>query len=249
VIEKLIIIREKKVGLLPSNYLLSKVLTLLAFTAIQVIIYTLVAQFVLGFKGLFSVYFLILTISGFSGISIGLFASASVPDKRGLLMTLPLALIPMIIFGGAIIQFSSMNPHWTFSLKREVPEFCEVIPSKWLFEALTLSSVNENSYSIQLKHFDYLHSQARSFRQKSKISDAKSDFMESNNRNYFINRMNEKGVDRAHGKYLNKPGNYYLCPKYPLFDKELNTNTLAILMPILISLLFNGLTLIKIKEY
>ncbi|MBI9031860.1 ATP-binding cassette domain-containing protein [bacterium] len=247
--EKLIIVREKKVGLLASNYLLAKVLTLLSFTIIQVIIYTLVAQEILGFKGHFTIYFMLLTLSGFCGISIGLFASASIPDKRGLLMTLPLALIPMIIFGGAIIPFSTMNPSLTISSQREVPEFCELIPTKWLFEALTLTSIHENSYSRQIAKFDSLLSKTDGADKKSQINDQKYDFLMSRNRDEYINRMNEKLADQAYIKYLNKRGNYYLSEKYPIFNKELKSSSLAIIMSIVLSLIFNGLTLLKIKEF
>jgi len=247
--EKLIIVREKKVGLLASNYLLAKVLTLLSFTIIQVIIYTLVAQEILEFKGHFTIYFMLLTLSGFCGISIGLFASASIPDKRGLLMTLPLALIPMIIFGGAIIPFSTMNPSLTISSQREVPEFCELIPTKWLFEALTLTSIHENSYSRHIANFDSLLSKTDGADKKSQINDQKYDFLMSRNRDEYINRMNEKLADQAYIKYLNKKGNYYLSEKYPIFNKELKSSSLAIIMSIVLSLIFNGLTLLKIKEF
>ena len=247
--EKLIIVREKKVGLLASNYLLAKILTLLAFTMIQTIIYTLVAQWILQFKGHFSIYFMILTISGFTGISFGLCASAYVPDKRGLLMSLPLVLIPMIIFGGAIIQFSKMNPKVIIFPQREVPEFCEFVPTKWLFESLTLKSVHDNKYSIELSRFDTLLSKSKSPYQVSLISDLKNDFMESRIRNEYINRQSENMVDEQYKKYLKKRGNYYLAAKYPLHNNEFETANLAIIMSLCISFIFLGLTLKKIKEF
>ncbi|MFA7056966.1 MAG: ATP-binding cassette domain-containing protein [Candidatus Cloacimonadales bacterium] len=247
--EKLIIVREKKVGLLESNYLSAKILTLLSFTMIQAIIYTLVAQFILQFKGHFFIYFVVLTISGFSGLSLGLFASASIPDKRGILMSLPLALIPMIIFGGAIIPFSTMNPYLTISTQREVPEFCEFIPTKWLFETLTLSSVHANTYSSKIGKFDHLRSETQGLYEKSLVSDQKNDFVQSRKRDQYVNRMNERLVDSAYVKYLKNKKNYYMSDKYLIFGKEFNTVNIAIIMSILISLLFNGLTWKKIKEF
>lgn len=247
--EKLIIIREKKVGLLPSNYLLAKLLTLLAFTMIQTIIFTLIAQYVLQFKGQFFIYFGVLTLSGFCGISIGLFASASIPDKRGILMSLPLALIPMIIFGGAIIPFSTMNPHLIFSSHREVPEFCEVVPTKWLFEALSLNSAHANDYRLEMSYFDTLLANTNDALETSKLRDRQNDFMESKKIDNYVNKMNDRIVDIPYKKYLNNKGVYYLSEKYYIFGKELNTVNLAILMSILISLTFNIFTLKKIKEF
>jgi len=49
---------------------------------------------------------------------------------------LPIVFIPQMIFAGAVIEFEKMNRSVKVNPESVIPEFCNIMPSRWLFEGL-----------------------------------------------------------------------------------------------------------------
>ncbi len=247
--EKLIIVREKKVGLSALSYLVAKLTTLEIFNIIQTLLYVFITTYILEIKGHFWVYFTTLNLSGLCGISIGLFSSATIKERKSLLMVLPLTLIPMIIFGGAIIPFSSMNKNLKINSKREVPEFCEVIPTKWLFENITLNSVNNNQRSRVLKDLDNKLKGQSDLDLISNLTDQKNAILSLYPHDNYINKSNSMLVDFAHVKSMKDSKNHFISKNYIVFNNKYSTRKFAESVIIVFCLIFNLITLKKIRNF
>ena len=140
--DKTILVRERLLGIRVSAYLLSKYIVLLFFAIIQVLLYLLVSQNILGINSLFSEYFIYLLLANNLGISFGLLISSVSKSANIALNIMPLTLIPQIVFGGALIQYEKMNKDLRINPASVIPEFCNLMPSRWAFEGLFVASSN-----------------------------------------------------------------------------------------------------------
>ena len=87
------------------------------------------------------------------GSSLGLLISGLVKSTKTALNTIPLALIPQIILGGALISYEEMNFDYSiFATKTEknqqskmqVPFVCNLIPLRWSYESLIIAQDTQN---------------------------------------------------------------------------------------------------------
>lgn len=97
--ERKIIQREKLMNQRVSFYLASKLMVLALFTAVQVLLYTLVANQILEIRGVTAASMIYFFLAGMTGVSLGLLVSAFIRDNRAIVNLLPLILIPQILFG------------------------------------------------------------------------------------------------------------------------------------------------------
>jgi ABC transport system ATP-binding/permease protein len=144
--DRAIRMRERLLGIPNSIYLLSKLLPLLVIFLVQVALYAIVCFFVLGVRELWQPYWLLLGLTGFTGLSMGLFFSSlpSMTDKAAPAL-IPILLVPQIILSGAQpFPFERMaHLHWPGTRPanaREAaaspPWAAEFMPSRWSYEAL-----------------------------------------------------------------------------------------------------------------
>lgn len=73
----------------------------------------------------------------------GLVLSQSLSSIVAIYITIPLLLIPQILLCGLVVKFDDLTPG---SKTGNVPVIGEVIPSRWAFEALAVSSYMYNPY-------------------------------------------------------------------------------------------------------
>lgn len=122
--------RENHVGVRPVPYVLSKVLVLSGLALVQTLI--LLAMFFIlwrvpgggeAFLGTLVAGFL----AAFCGMAVGLAISASAPSPDRAMTLVPVAMIPQIMFGGAVIPLREMGQGQHISV---------IIAARWAFEAL-----------------------------------------------------------------------------------------------------------------
>ncbi len=144
--DRAIRLRERLLGIPPSLYLFSKLLPLLAIFLVQIALYQFTSFSVLGVRELWQPYWLLLGLTGFAGISLGLFCSSlpSMTDKAASAL-IPILLVPQIILSGAQpFPFERMaHLHWPGARPADAkaaaaspPWAAELMPSRWSYEAL-----------------------------------------------------------------------------------------------------------------
>jgi len=246
--ERLIFLREKKVKVKTSFYLMSKAITLNLMTLIQVVVYVAVAYIFMENKGMWHVNILFYLLSGMVGYSIGLLASAMISDRKAIIGILPLVLIPQIIFAGAVIMFEDMNQDLIFSKNRTIPEFCEVFPSKWLFEGAVVAQSKWNYYNLKMNHYKQKKLNA-SVREKSMINREKNKFIKKYNNQEYQNKLIKDFVLVQDGKYTNRKKNFFCSSFVEIRGKKYNKIYFDITIILLMITLFRILTYIKLRFF
>ena len=137
--------RERFLNLSRNSYLLSKVTILMGISSIQSLLFVLVANPILGIKGMSLTYWLALFASAFTANMIGLIISASFNSVITIYIVIPLLLIPMMVLSGAMFSFDKLNR--TITRPDKVPLIAEFMPTRWTYEALIVSQFKDNRYS------------------------------------------------------------------------------------------------------
>ncbi len=137
--------RESFLKLSRSSYLVSKVLLMFTISAIQMALFVLVANTVLGIKDMYFEYWIALfTVSAFANI-LGLILSASFNSIVTIYILIPLVMIPQMVLGGAMFTFDKLNKDFTSVDK--VPAIAEFMPSRWIYEGLIVDMYKNNKYN------------------------------------------------------------------------------------------------------
>ena len=162
-----VLLRERNLNVRLGYYLLAKAITLGLFAIAQCILFTWIGNRVLSIRGFFTIEFLALFLTAFSGISLGLLISALVAEGKTAVNIIPVVLIPQIILGGALIKYEEMNRNLDFiySIQQwfhhhpdsaieprsdlQVPLICEFMPMRWSYEALVYAQAKLNPLTVR----------------------------------------------------------------------------------------------------
>ncbi len=139
--------RERFLRLSHNGYIWSKIVFLAGLSLLQTLLFILVGHAIMGIQGMLGIWWIILFASAFVANLTGLVLSQSLSSIVAIYITIPLLLIPQILLCGLVVKFDDLNPS---SKTGNVPVIGEVIPSRWAFEALAVSSYMYNPY---MKHF------------------------------------------------------------------------------------------------
>ena len=139
--------REKFLHLSYGSYIWSKILFMAGVSLIQTLLFILVGNSIMGLHGLFSVWWLILFVTAFLANLTGLLLSQCLSSVVAIYISIPMLLIPQILLCGLVVSFSDLTPN---SKTGNVPLIGDLIPSRWAYEALAVTSFTDNEYE---KHF------------------------------------------------------------------------------------------------
>ena len=153
--------REKFLRLSRSSYLWSKILYLGGVSLIQTLLFILVGNTVMGVGFGFWFWWLILFLSAVLANLTGLILSQSLSSIVSIYITIPLLLIPQILLCGLVVKFDDLTPRSTTG---NVPVIGDVIPSRWAFEALAVSSFAYNDFERDLFPYDKVKYQTQYYR-------------------------------------------------------------------------------------
>lgn len=146
--------REKFLNLSRSTYLVAKIAILFIISAIQSILFVLVANTILSVKGLwFEYWWAMFTIATFSNL-VGLILSSTFNSAVTIYIMIPLVMIPQMALGGAMFSFDKLNR--AIGSIEGVPPICEFIATRWVYEGLMVRQFKDNEY--QKKFYD-IHQQ------------------------------------------------------------------------------------------
>ena len=137
--------RESFLNLSKGSYLMSKISIMFLISAIQMMFFVLIGNWILEIHGMWIEYSLILfTLSCFANL-LGLNISASFNSVKVIYILIPILIIPQLLFSGVIVKFDKLNP--LFGNESSVPLIGNVMASRWAYEALAVTQFKENKYN------------------------------------------------------------------------------------------------------
>jgi ABC transport system ATP-binding/permease protein len=142
--DKKILKRETFLNLSRSSYLYSKIFIMFIISAIQTFTFVLIGNYILEIKGMWVDYWFILFSTSCLANVIGLNISSAFDSAKVIYITVPLLIIPQLLFSGVIVKFDKLHPF--FSRSNEVPLIGNVMASRWAYEALIVTQAKDNQF-------------------------------------------------------------------------------------------------------
>ena len=145
--DRKILKRERFLNLSRTSYLSAKIVLLIIISAVQAILFLLIANPILGIKGMLFQYWMAFFATAFCANMLGLNISASFNSAITIYIVIPLLIIPMMVLSGAMFPFDKLNRK--MGSVDKVPFIAEIMPTRWTYEALMVSQFKDNRYSTQ----------------------------------------------------------------------------------------------------
>ncbi len=142
--DRKILEREKFLNLSRLSYLISKINFLFSLSAIQTLSFILVANLILGVRGMVIQNWVILFSTACFGNMLGLNISAGMRTAVSIYILIPLILVPQLLLGGAMIRFDDL--HKSMSHKVYVPVVGDIMVTRWAYEAMCVEQFKSNKY-------------------------------------------------------------------------------------------------------
>ena len=143
--------REKFLQLSYGSYIGSKIIYMAGVSLLQTLLFILVGNYIMGLHGLFGTWWLILFITAFLSNLVGLLLSQCLNSVVAIYISIPILLIPQILLCGLVVSFSDLTPKSTTG---NVPIIGDIIPSRWAYEALAVTSFTDNEYEAPFFKLD-----------------------------------------------------------------------------------------------
>ena len=134
--------REKFLQLSYGSYIWSKIIFMAGVSLIQTFLFILIGNTIMGL-GLFGIWWLILFATAFLANLTGLLLSQCLSSIVAIYISIPILLIPQILLCGLVVSFTDLTPN---SKTGNVPLIGDLIPSRWSYEALAVTSFTDNDY-------------------------------------------------------------------------------------------------------
>ena len=135
--------REKFLHLSYGSYIWSKIVYMACVSLIQTMLFIAVGNTIMGLQGLFWTWWIILFITALLANLTGLLLSQCLNSVVAIYISIPMLLIPQILLCGLVVSFTDLNPRSTTG---NVPLIGDIIPSRWSYEALAVTSFTDNAY-------------------------------------------------------------------------------------------------------
>jgi len=135
--------REKFLSLSHSSYIWSKIVYMAGVSLLQTLLFIMIGNYIMGLQGLFWTWWIVLFVTSLLSNLVGLLLSQCLSSVVAIYISIPLLLIPQILLCGLVVSFSDLTPKSTTG---NVPIIGNIIPSRWAYEALAVTSYTDNSY-------------------------------------------------------------------------------------------------------
>ena len=143
--------RESFLNLSYGSYISSKIVYMAGVSLLQTLLFILIGNYIMGLHGLFLTWWLILFVTALLSSLMGLLLSQCLSSVVAIYITIPILLIPQILLCGLVVSFSDLAPKSTTG---NVPLIGEIIPSRWAYEALAVTSYSDNAYEAPFFELD-----------------------------------------------------------------------------------------------
>ncbi len=135
--------REQFLHLSYGSYIWSKIVYMACVSLIQTLLFIVVGNAIMELHGLFSTWWIILFMTALLANLTGLLLSQCLNSVVAIYISIPMLLIPQILLCGLVVSFSDLTPKSTTG---NVPIIGDLIPSRWSYEALAVTSFTDNEY-------------------------------------------------------------------------------------------------------
>ncbi len=136
--------RESFLSLSNGSYLGSKIVLMFSVSAIQMFLFILVGNSILGIRDMgFWYWFALFSTACFANM-VGLNISSTFNSVVTIYILIPFLLIPQLLFSGIIVRFEKLNPITTS--QTHVPLIGDIMASRWAYEALAVHQYKNNKY-------------------------------------------------------------------------------------------------------
>ena len=129
--------RERFLNLSYASYIWSKIVYMAGVSLIQTLLFILIGNTIMGLHGLFTTWWIILFITALVASLTGLLLSQCLNSVVAIYISIPILLIPQILLCGLVVSFTDLSPKSTTG---NVPVLGDIIPSRWAYEALAVTS-------------------------------------------------------------------------------------------------------------
>jgi hypothetical protein len=136
--------RESFLNLSLGSYLWSKIIIMFTLSAVQTFTFIIVGNLILGVKGMFVDYCLVLFSASCFANMLGLNISAAFNSAVTIYILIPFLIIPQLLLAGVVVKFDKLNP--IVAKEGGVPIVGEMMASRWAFEALAVNQFKENAF-------------------------------------------------------------------------------------------------------
>ncbi len=143
--------REKYLQLSYPAYISSKIALQAFVSMLQTLLFAGVGLSLLQFSDVFWQWWLVLLAVALVANLTGLLLSQCLSSVVAIYITIPLFLIPQILLCGVVIDFKDLDAQSTTG---NVPVIGNVIPSRWAYEALAVTSFVGNDYEKNFFELD-----------------------------------------------------------------------------------------------
>jgi ABC-type multidrug transport system ATPase subunit len=142
--DKALLRRERFLQLKWRHYIHAKMAVVAVVSAVHAMLFAGVSHLILEIPAFFWKHVAVLFAVSFFGNMLGLVISTTFNSVKVIYITIPILVIPQIIFGGAIVRFERFHPALTHA--DAVPWFGNMMASRWGFEALAVELARNNPY-------------------------------------------------------------------------------------------------------
>lgn len=150
--------RESFLNLSAFSYLSAKIFILFAISAVQTLSFVIIGNSILEIQGLtFSYWLILFSVACFANM-LGLNISSGLNSVVSIYISIPLILVPQMLFSGVIVEFDKL--HSSISSDKYVPVIGEIMTSRWGFEALAVNQFLNNKYEKSFFEFEQQMSKA-----------------------------------------------------------------------------------------
>ncbi|HEU4717434.1 MAG TPA: ABC transporter permease, partial [Bacteroidia bacterium] len=154
--DRKILKRESFLNLSKTSYLFSKISIMFILSAIQTATFVLVGNLVLGIKGMWVDYWLVLFTTSCFANMLGLNISSAFNSAVTIYILIPFLIIPQLLLSGVIVKFEKLNP--TITSQKNVPVAGNMMASRWAFEALAVDQFIDNKFERHFYAYDEMMS-------------------------------------------------------------------------------------------
>ncbi len=149
--DRALIMRERFLNLSYGSYIWSKIIYMVGVSLLQTLLFIVVGNTIMGLHGLFWTWWLVLFATAMLASLTGLLLSQCLNSVVAIYISIPLLLIPQILLCGLVVSFSDLTPKSTTG---NVPVIGDLIPSRWSYEALAVTSFTDNEYEAHFFDID-----------------------------------------------------------------------------------------------
>ena len=150
--DKKILKREEFLNLSKGSYITSKLLIQFAISALQMLLFVIIGNSILGIHDMYFTFWAILfTTSAFANV-LALNISATMNSVVTVYILIPFLLIPQLLLSGVVVKFDQLNKFIRNEI--DVPIVGDLMVSRWALEAVLVNQFVDNEFNKKFYPID-----------------------------------------------------------------------------------------------